>query len=770
MNKASIRNLIVSSASSLAVATIAMSSQVAFAQANQANQPNEGLADIIVTAQKREEKLQNIPVAVTALNTAAIENAQVKSFTDLNGLAPNLTVGHGSSAAVPIITLRGIVGYNLASGTDSPIATYLNGVYLPRLLGASFDAADLERVEILRGPQGTLYGKNSTGGAINFITAKPKGEFYARQEVTVGNYGRLRTKTRVDLPKIGAFSVSGTFVHDEINGYVNNSQPGLTRDYSLATRGFQGIQTSPKKFGENNSESGLVAVSYAPDSLPLKADYTFLASNATNSPSASQTLEFQPFLAPLIAFQPLAGGSGVASLTRLDTLPGGFTGHEHLTTWAHMLNVSLELPGDVQLKSITGYHGFRDNLVTDLTENGALRSLSPGTFGQPFVLLASTIAERSKNFSQEFQLTYDHDWISLIGGLYYSHEHTISVTPTYITQELPLGQLPNGSTNAFNYNDADATNSSRAVFAQGTVHFNEKLDLTGGLRYTNDKRATVSRTVLTVNGVRTPVGDFAKTFNNVSWTTNLSFRPSDGKLVYAKVGTGYLSGGVFDGFAFDPEKVTQYEVGTKVDLLDRRLRINAAAFYSDYKNQQIGQNNAQFIYVFQNAAKATIKGIELEVTAAPTHGLILTANYGYTDYKYKHYLVSGVDLAGTIRPTHVPKHTVALGGEYTAPAIAYGIVPSLNVDAKYHSKINYLPSPTYSAAADAAIRNNDYWDINARASLAKIPVGRLEGKVSVWTQNLLNKKKVTDGTDLGLAAAATFGRGRTVGADFAVQF
>lgn len=770
MNRNFIHKIIVTGSSSLSLAAALLGTQAAFAQTQ------GGIADIVVTAQKREESLQDVPVAVTALSTEAIENAQVRSFTDLDGLSPNLSVAQGTSTSTPILMMRGIIGYNLANGVDSPIATYLNGVYLPRLAGAAFDAADLERVEVLRGPQGTLYGKNSTGGAISFITAAPKGEFYARQELTFGNDGRFRTKTRVDLPKVGAFSISGTLVHDEIDGYVRNSQPGISRDYSVATRGYQGVQTSPKSLGSNNSESGIIAVRYAPDSLPIVADYTFLQSDLTASPRPSQTLEFNPAVAQLIGAQPFVGGTATSSTTRLDEIAGGFYGHERLKTWAHMLTFTLDLPGDVQLKSITGYHGFSVNTVTDFTGNGLLVWPDPTSpsFGQPTALLLSTIAERSKNFSQEFQLTYDTDLLSLIGGVYYSRERTVSVTPTWIAQPVPVGVVPN---DAVTYNDSTARNSSRAVFAQGTFHISDQLDFTGGLRYTNDKRASDSRSVL----FGRPIDDFAETFNNVSWMANLTYRPSNDVMVYAKASTGYLSGGVFNGFAFDPEKVTQYEIGAKLDLLDRRLRVNAAAFYSDYKNKQVGQNNEQSIYVFQNAGQAKIKGFEVEVTAAPVDGVILTANYGYTDFKYDEYIIPTdvdndlttppvpVDYAGTIRATRVPKHTIALGAEYKAPTIGE-MQPSFNLNARWRSRIDLLPFPTYSAAADAAMRDNSFWDIDARASLAAIPLGRVEGKVSLWTQNLLNKKKIVDGNDLGLAAVATFGRGRTYGVDFAVEF
>lgn len=772
----SLRNLaaIGSSVSALALGICGSSS--AFAQNGETDRP-QGIQDIVVTAQKIEQNLQDIPVAVTALNQQALENAQITSLNDLAGQAPNLSMQTGSSSSQPVIVMRGIIGANTANGTDSPIATYVDGIYHSRLVGMGFDTADLERVEILRGPQGTLYGKNSTGGAINFITAGPKGELYLRHEVTVGNYGRLRAKTRVDLPKFGAFSISGTFAHDEIDGFRRNSQAGLQRDYSLATRGKQGLVTSPRSFGANNSESGTISVRYEPDSLPLKVDYKYMTSRNESTPNSSQSLGFPntpagAFGGAIVAFQPAVGGVDVVSLDRLDAIPGGFTSPELLTTWSHALIATLDLPGDVQLKSITGYHGFTDSIVSDLTGNGGLIDPPPVLFGglaggtgQPFTLLTSTIWERSRQFSQELQLNHQSDTLDLIGGLYYSRERTESVTPTFIAQPLPTGVVPAGTAAA--YNDATARNSSYAVFGQGTFHATEQLDITAGARYTHDKRNTDSRTI--ING--TPVGDFSESFNNVSWMVNVAYKPNNDTLFYGKVSTGYLSGGIFNGFTFEPEKVIQYEVGSKLDLLDRRLRINAVAYYTDYKDQQIGANNDQSIFVFQNAGKARIYGFEAEITAVPVDGLTLTTNYGYNNFKYKEYIIGGIDVSDDVKPQRLPRHTLLVGADYALPAFSNGAELNFNVSGNWHSKKYLAPNvTTYSDALNRALRDNDWWNVRTRATLRQIPLGSAKGKVSVWAENLLNKRKLQDANDLGLVVAGNYHRGRTYGVDFGIEF
>ena len=767
-----------SGASVMAAIAMLATPQAGFAQAtpqadgapsDRASVSKDALQEIVVTAQKREENLQKVPVAVTALNTTAIENAQVRTFADLNGLAPNLTISQGPSTSTPIMVMRGIFSYSLANGVDAPIANYIDGVYYSRMIGASFDTADLERIEVLRGPQGTLYGRNSTGGAINFITAGPKGELYVGQELTIGDDDRRRSKTRIDLPKFGAFSVSGTFVHDQIDGYINNLTPGVSRDFSAETRGYIGETTSPENFGGSNSNAALFAARYAPDSLPLQADYRFSWSQADRTPTVSQVLGFPntptgQLAAGLFAVQPLVGGTGVVSTTRLSALPDSFSSPEFISTWAHSLTVAMDLPHEVQFKSITGYHGSTDSVVSDLTGNGDL--IYPDGSGRPLVLLGTVLFERTSQFSEELQLNQQSALVDLIGGLYFSSETTLSVNPSFPATPVPLGTVPAGTTTS--YNDSTAHNKSGAGFMQATFHVTNQVDVTGGARYTHDERVTDSRSV--VNGIAIP--DYSKDFNNVSWTTNVTYRPMDDYTFYAKAGTGYLSGGVFNGYAFEPEKLTQYELGAKLELLDRRLRVNAASYYSDYRNQQLGQVNSEGLLVYQNAAASQIYGGELEITAVPLTGLNLIANYGYTNFKYLKYVISGVDVAGSIGTPYIPTDTLTLGAQYELSDWSNGMKPSFNLGGNWHSKIDWAPYiETYSPAVLNALRDNSFWDIDARATLAAIPVGaNLKGKVSIWGKNLLDQQKVLSGADLSLVVTANYNRGRTFGADFKVEF
>ena len=770
MAQASLRA--VTAALALAAASPAMAQTAPGTSANDgaaAEDQTYGLQEIIVTAQKRAENLQTIPVAVTALDKTAIENLRVQSFNDLSGLAPNLTAVNSGSGSNPIVTLRGIVGGNVEPGKDNGVAMYLDGVYISRSTGAQFDVADLERVEVLRGPQGTLYGRNSTGGAINYITAGPKGEFYARQEVTVGNLGRLRTKTRLDLPKIGAFSVSGTFLHDERNGYVRNLEAGRVWNFSRLPGGFlDEDRTSVKRLGARNAEAALIAVRFAPEDAPVTVDYKFDWTRARYSNMPKQVLFDLATRLPRAV---------PATTERLDAIPMGMTTPEKLKVFGHNLTVTWDVTDNVQVKSITGYRGFIDEYSNDVA-GGGFENYAPAPGRNYFEVIGIVTHERDRAFSQEVQVSYRSDRVDAIGGFYYFKQHTVTVNPLYVLQFLTPPNLPAPANNT----DADNHNRSVAVFGQATVHVTPQLDVTGGVRGTRDTRR--SSTTLTV----TP--DFRGKFERVDWTANVTYRPTSAMTLYAKSGTGYLSGGVFNQLAFEPEKLLQHEIGAKTDWLDRRLRINVAAFRSRYEDLQLSANNPNPPFLFQtfNVGKARITGAELEVTALPIDELTLSANYGYAKLKYRQFVHPTFgDITDLANPRfYRPRANLNLAAEYRLPTLSNGIQPSINVTARWHSNMEmyFLPLgyrmvlsrfPAAQVAQGAAIdrftADNAVWDIDARATLAQIPVGGAKAKVSAWVKNALDKRKIANAAIiLPGFVSGTFKEPRTYGLDVGVEF
>lgn len=773
------------SASTLAISAsfIAMAaSQSGFAQEN-----NGQLQDIVVTAQKREESLQNIPVAVTALNRASLENLQVSNFNNLSGLAPNVTSVTSTSGSNPQVTIRGIIGGNVELGKDSGVALYLDGVYVGRSTGAGFDVADLERVEVLRGPQGTLYGRNATGGAVNYITQAPKGELYWRQDVSVGNLGLLRTRTRIDLPKFGPFSISGNFLHDERDGWVRNTASGLVYDLSDATAGTPypvGRRTSVKRLGSRNVEAGQIAVRFAPEGAPIVVDYKFDRTHAQYTNRGNQVLVDN---SGLDSFRSLA-----PTFVYQDRLPMGFTTPENLDTWGHNLTITLDLSDAIQFKSITGYRGYKTEFSNDVIGGGFENSLLAPPGGGTFDVLGIIETERDRSFSQEAQLTYDSDLVNLIGGVFYYRQHTKTVNPLYFFAQLPTADVGPVPASGFP-SDGDILNKSIAGYGQATIHATEQLDVTAGVRYTHDERNKDS--VLNPD----PANAFQAKFNHVDWMANVNYRPNNDMTFYAKAGTGYISGGINTALpiAYQPEKLFQVELGAKTDWFDRRLRANIALFHSTYKNLQQSVNDANGFFITDNVGKATIKGLELELTALPVKNLTLSANYGYSKFKYKEFIL-GV-IPGTTTPNDVtdiaypnfyrPKHTITLNAQYDLPEIGNGMKPSFNVNARWHSDMALYVQPAVFAqtqlnpaltpaqlaslaAVDKFTQDNAIWEIDARASLAAIPLDTAKGKVSVWVRNLLDKNTITNATSVASfgIVSGQFHEPRTYGVDFSIEF
>jgi len=243
-----------------AMAVVGMTAAPALAAAAE----EAGLGVIIVTAQKREQSVQDVPIAVTALGGEALLANRVANVTDLSSLAPGVTVRTAAGGSrLPSFTVRGAVSYGVAPGSDKQVSMYLDGIYLSSPRGTIFDLPDVERIEILRGPQGTLFGRNATAGAVSISTRDPKGEVGLKATVTYGNRNQLRTAISIDTPQFGPFSAYFSFSHDEKRGDIRNLAAGQVwdRTNSLLPR-IAKIQTSPTWLGSKNSESYFAAVKF----------------------------------------------------------------------------------------------------------------------------------------------------------------------------------------------------------------------------------------------------------------------------------------------------------------------------------------------------------------------------------------------------------------------------------------------------------------------------------------------------------------------------
>ncbi|QZP09810.1 TonB-dependent receptor [Caenibius sp. WL] len=687
---------------------------------------NQGVDEIIVTAQKREESLQDTPISIAALSSRALENKGINDITDLRSAVPSLQVTpHPNSSVTARVFIRGVGNNDDQLTADPSVAVYLDGVYVARSQGLASDLANIERIEVLRGPQGSLYGRNATGGAINYITKAPElGEFGGAQTFTLGNYNQFRSRTRLNVPIGDKLAIELGYLHAQKNGFVKNAGTGV------------------KRWGDQRRDAYRAAVHWQPtDTLDVR--YAYDRSDINDTPSFVLNVPFYPS----VADRPKSGSVFVN-----DLLPND------VTAQGHNLTLSWELGDDLTLKSITGYRKLH---------NFSNQNSFTGVLG-PFPVTLSRFDQNQKQFTQEVQAIGNlmDGRLEYVLGAYYFRESAHSFDQTSILTQPRTDRAITIKNNAY------------ALYAQATLRpaALEGLYLTGGLRWSRDeRRATLQQNRVPSNGpiVVGPRGEGDRNFTNVSPSFVIGYEASKNINIYAKYARGYKTGGynirasTIDRFnaGYDPETLNSYEIGLKSELFDRRLRLNLAAYQLDYRdiqtNVQVDPLNPGLTDVF-NAGKARIKGIEADITLRPVHALTLGLSYAYLDAKYRKI----VDLAGndiTSRYTYVeaPKHTISSNLEYIFPETGAG-TPSLYVDYYYQSK-------KYTATGDPRYIIGDYGLLNARLSLSDIPIGFGKWKLSAFGKNLTGKKYYIAHYQ-GFVPAAIYGEPRTYGVELSFEF
>ena len=812
-----------------ALATLALSSVASAQEAANSGltptQPTEGLADIVVTAQRREESLQRVPVAVTAFNAQALEDRRVTTIENLSGLAPSLTVGTASAGTSPTISLRGIGSGASQAAIDPKVAVYLDGIYIGRSIGSIFGLADLERVEVLRGPQGTLFGRNATAGAISLVTSAPTGEFGVSQLVSYGNYDAFRSRTVLNLPALGPLSVKIAYLHDEIKGDVRNLIGGQTIDTRPRDARF-GPFTYADRLGDRNEDAVQVSARLDLDNVLL--DYRFDYTDSRTTARAQQILSKLSdgggsLAGGLIDLQPLTGGITNFSTRRLGAVAAG-TSREHTTVSGHSLTATWTPSDAVTIKSITAFRRLNQRpFIYDLAGSGGIRF----TLAQFYALLAGNIGgvigatppgptdnintlivardQRQKQFTQELQFVYDSEAIDFTAGLFYFKERAPTtdvsgvfqpiiggVAPAFPDIVLPDGTVTPGLDRIFGsgVTSSKTNNDSKAAYAQLTYHIGERFDLTGGIRVTEDKRRTELISISGSNGSVLQPGTYKNSYRRVNFTAIAGYRPSDEVNIYAKVATGYVAGGVVSAIPFDPESLTSYELGLKSQFWGNRLRLNIAAYYQDYKDLQVQSFN-NGVLGFTNAGSAKIPGVEVEFTALPLPGLTINGGFGYSDFKFKNYIQSlsdrvPYDVADFARQPYYSKLTTQLGAEYRLAEMGSGGQPFIRIDSQYRSSFNLTAYPAGISSTQAAAiqagnmpaniaaqeeinRVKGFWLVDGRVGVADLPLGPTEVNLSLWGQNLFNVHKTTFGASV-ISLTGQFSRGRTYGLELSARF
>jgi iron complex outermembrane receptor protein len=563
--------------------------------------------EILVTAQRRSESVQDVPISITALGGEALAQAGIQDTERLATLTPGLLV---QRSVVGKISIRGVGNENYTISGDPGVAVHSDGVYVARAAAGLFDLFDVNRVEVLRGPQGTLYGRNATGGVINVIPNTPRDELTASFAGEYGNYNHVRVEGMINAPLAEglAFRVAG----------LGSWRDGFTRNTNAnaRSRGFGELDTKDVLAGRAqlafDGESPLKArlsVEYVRDDSNLPA-YKYL-----NRPGTLLTADFGGGAA---AFTP--GAVRTVNQAFELNIPGTnrSVGDDDDVFKTNQLGAALHLSydfGNMTLSSISGYRDTQFNWLND------------GDGSDAFVVNYIQ-QDDTRQYSQELQLTGGGDRLDwLLGGFWFRE-----TGKSFIALPFPFGaNLP-----FYILIDGQAKTSALAGFGELRWQATDRLKLTLGARYSNEKRKAGYRYEINFGAPFIANPDLKEDFNAFTPRFVVNYEASDNVNLYASATRGFKSGG-FNLLAiqpgFDPEKVWAYEVGVKGRTPDGSLTLNANAFYSDYKDIQVGQIvNLQS--VLTNAAAATLKGAEVEAVLRPADALEVGATLAYLDAKY----------------------------------------------------------------------------------------------------------------------------------------
>jgi iron complex outermembrane receptor protein len=596
------------------------------------------MGHVVVTAERRANNVQTTALAVSAFSADMLEDSQVDNIEDLSRLVPNVNFGQQFGNAR--IAIRGIGFDTISPGSEARVAYHLDGVYVSRPSAGLTGFYDVERIEVLRGPQGTLYGRNATAGSVNIISAAPTEDTSGYGRITLGNYGRVETEGALG-GLIGA-GVSGRFAFrtDKRDGYGENLATGEDADNRDTLSARLRLRADPA----DRLRWDLIADYHEEDDSSNALHY-FAAGNPVRTPVG------------------IAMGGRVSP--NYHDIYSDVMSTNDRENWGVQGQVHYDLSDALTLVSLSAYRETEYQVQTDLDGTDA-----PLTFyGQH---------EFADQFTQEFQLSGDYGATSFIVGAYYFQEDIDSglAVPFNLSilggaDRVIQGQAIGGQTET----------RARAVFGQVGYDLSEKFKVVFGLRYSEEDKDLdeyaqfdLVRTFDPANEI-IPSRTLSQDASWSAWTPKLTveYQANDNVFVYGTISEGFKSGGFNVGGlqpAFEPELIWNYEAGIKADLLQGSLRTNFAAFYYDYSDLQATKivNN---VITTINAATAEIKGVEGEVTWLATDNLRFDANFSVTDSEYVEFATADparptlgeIDLSGN-RLSQAPGYTLFLSGQY----------------------------------------------------------------------------------------------------------
>jgi iron complex outermembrane receptor protein len=569
---------------SAAVAAIGLHAPTAYAQ--QAEQTLQ-LDEVVVTAQRRSENLQKTPLTISAVTGEKLESQGIKTVVDLANQVPALQITSSGGGAAQIF-LRGIGSTNTTEVGDPAVAYHIDGIYIARSTSVGALFYDIDRVEVLRGPQGTLYGRNATAGAINVITKQPKFDYEANGTIDVGNYGAITTSGMVNVPVSETLAVRAAFQQSRHDGYVValNKGPG----------------TGGNDRYDQDDKSARVQLLWKPsDVLSVRLSTDYLHQGGAG------------------------GGDGTYGTTRVTGDPWTCNCATNIYRNNKFYSFGGEANWDLGFATLTYLTGFNFSRLDRSGENAST--------GAP-----SYFKGKDHTWSHELRLggrTGDLTWVA---GLYrFTEDNNVDFRVFLATNSY------------LSFIQPEVTAKSWAAFGQGTYAVTDRLRLTAGLRYTEDQKARNGGTFLTNSAgaiTSTVVLNVADAkWDALNWKVGADFDLTDSSMLYANAATGYKAGGYFDGVGantYAPEKITSYEAGVKNRFLDNRLQLNASAFLYDYQDFQVsavGVIAGQNATVTLNADKAKVYGLEFETNLVITENDRLDASLGWLHAEYTDFVL-----------------------------------------------------------------------------------------------------------------------------------
>ena len=732
----------------LAGAAFGAMSTAAYAQ-DAAEPGATSVEDIVVTARRTEESSQKTPLALTAFSGQTLERVGAQQVTDLQGSVPNLNIvqGRGSSNSTNIY-IRGIGQPDALQTFDPAIGVYVDDVYYSRIRGSQFDLLDLERVEILRGPQGTLYGKNTIGGAMKLVSRRPGQDFRARASASYGDYDLIDIQGAVSGPISDTLALGLSALHSERGGYVTDPVTGA-------------------EYNDKNTTAVRAALAWDPAAnlrVDLTADYSkddagLTVGQATNSLTYLAGGVVYPVPSPLPEYN-----------FQTRTTPG-LPNETRLETWGVSARVDWSLSDALTLKSITSYRELRtdDYIDFDATQ---------------LEIADALVAVDQKQVSQELQLTYSSGPITAVGGLYYLKEDVSSHQESYDDDLLGPAFLNSGFLRTI---DDTLETTSKAAYANLSYAVTDRLRLSGGVRYTKEEKdywrttSTFYSLLPTFNLTYVfapPVGEYEDT----SIMLSADYQLNDTAMVYARYAQGFKSGG-FNGRAnsasdsteYAPETADTYEVGAKTTYWDNRFRLNVAAFVTKYDDFQARVSGIDVIpgdlaptpvLSVLNAGALDIRGFEVESVLVPVRNLTLDAQIGFLEADYKEFADARFTSFNGSRafqtPAFSPKWTARFGGQYIVD-FADGSGVTFGAAAKYRSRMALAVDNTLtnSTVELPGMFQDEYWLYDARVvwndASDRYTVG-------LYGQNLSDEVYKTDAQEfssIGNIRTAYYGAPRT---------